>query len=1456
MPNSDDLSWLSDDERDRLNTYVHTFELAWQQGGAESQPVELEPFLPAQSDRLRQVVLHRLIGTDLAARWQHGQNTLLEHYLREFPELGTPAELPVALIHEEYRVRARHGPAPALAEYEDRFPAQFSKLRRLIESRGEAPAKLPSTTPGSPAPPSGSALDIQAGAVVGAGYRLINRLGRGAFGEVWKAEAPGGIEVAVKIIVRSLTEKEAKGERQALELTKRLRHGYLLQTQAFWALEDRLLIVMELADGSLRDRFRECLAQGRPGVPIEELLPYLEQSAQALDYLHENRLLHRDIKPENILRVGKLAKVADFGLAMVLPETVRSVSISSAGTIPYMAPEVWYGKACEGSDLWSLAVTYVELRLGRLLFGAGNQAEMMFAILNNTPDLAGLHPAEQDVLRQALAKEHVNRFASSSEFTDALRQALTPFLPVRKTSGVRSRVVPVVPSKASPPAPETRSAEEVRPDPVPVLKTAAVIETMPTLAGRETAPAAGEFGTVVVEPKAPRPEKRPPSGQAVAAPPSTVPAPYAPPHLPAVPLRPVPGGDRQKLVVLVGALAAGVAVALGVLVWAMLNRTKTDPTAVVALASEREGVATKKPDNDVPPALRPPHDLSNQELLDSLDALTKQTEKRAEQLVEEVAIRLDRLPPDKAEAAAEKLDRPDLPPALSPYADYIRAALLEKKDKAGAANRLAKALAGPEPPAVLLDKDRQLRAGRILLAPAQQLRERGTYDRPFGDSADAEQAYRWLSLAPALLKAGQLDDTLANALRLNLVLAAWNRPNHAAADEQLVLDLAGPLLSARDKLKPADLCPLLLARAGALTHLTGTAARPALKDYEDALELTHKLGEGDADAAAVAAVDAVLTPALQLGERLLQQAGDADLKVQVAALSAAEARRITDHRYARWSFTDLAGKAMAPDRKAFELYDRAVGLDSTRADYFVGRGMVRSGLPAADLDLVEKDAVDAQQRDGKNPGGYFLAGYVAHQRARAEADPEKRWNYLTTGLGAYDQAQTRAKELPPGKDHLSATLLVDRSNICLDLGNHSADPDLRKKYLCQARAEARLATAAEGQRYPDEAWAALGNAQEDIAWQLGDTANYKAAVEAFGKARDFPMDDRTEAKRLVDLSRVRYRWVRFGGGDKDLLDRAEQDLRIALRRQADPLTWAKAHDWLGLIALERGDAPGAEGEFRQVAENLLDPKGSAAEMTRYASDWVGQRRNEFDRYPPTKAAAPVLARAIRGRIRPGGTGGERLQDTLDIAWSYEVENKPAEALARYTDALPADLTRTKAADLPLLLACGYLLMGSEADLAVEKKRSLETLAKQALELTSGDAPAATRRNAALGFAGVAYHQMRTQKDIPEDKNLAWHNESKKDLAPAVAAAPNDPNCPLWRVALALELAVDVQFDPRLTAAEKTRLRTEIGEQLDTAERAGWERLRQPIEELRKTLNIKKGDAGAKPKEGGAAAVDC
>src|SRR6516165_775752 len=173
------------------------------------------------------------------------------------------------------------------------------------------------------------------------GYKLIERLGRGGFGEVWKAEAPGGLLKAIKFVYGDLAdEKEGGGsqELRALNRVKTVRHPFILSLERVDIVEGQLVIVMELADRNLGDRLRECQQAKLPGIPREELLRYLEEAAEALDLMDsEYQLQHLDIKPQNLFLVRNHIKVADFGLVKDL-EGMKA-SITGGVTPLYAAPE-------------------------------------------------------------------------------------------------------------------------------------------------------------------------------------------------------------------------------------------------------------------------------------------------------------------------------------------------------------------------------------------------------------------------------------------------------------------------------------------------------------------------------------------------------------------------------------------------------------------------------------------------------------------------------------------------------------------------------------------------------------------------------------------------------------------------------------------------------------------------------------------------------------------------------------------------------------------------------------------------------------------------------------------------------------------------------------------------------------------------------------------------------------
>jgi len=276
------------------------------------------------------------------------------------------------------------------------------------------------------------------GKQIGSNYRIVAELGRGGFGEVYKAQHiffANRPLVAIKLLRASLrSPKERDRFIQEAQLLNALTHPHILPIlDAGMHEEDLPYIVMEYASGgSLQDRLNQ-----QPGQPlsIDEAITLLKHIGEALHYAHQQNIVHRDLKPDNILFNTKgEAVLADFGIAVIL-SSLRTKVVGDAGTPAYMAPEMFKGKVSIKSDQYALGCIAYELVTGRKPFEVEGvpiyAAHYQHAHVKPTaptqhnPEI----PAhiEQAILK-AMTKERTERYEDVAAFIAALQKSSQQWL--------------------------------------------------------------------------------------------------------------------------------------------------------------------------------------------------------------------------------------------------------------------------------------------------------------------------------------------------------------------------------------------------------------------------------------------------------------------------------------------------------------------------------------------------------------------------------------------------------------------------------------------------------------------------------------------------------------------------------------------------------------------------------------------------------------------------------------------------------------------------------------------------------------------------------------------------------------------------------------------------------------------------------------------------------------------
>jgi serine/threonine protein kinase len=252
--------------------------------------------------------------------------------------------------------------------------------------------------------------------------------GRGAFGEVWEAEVPGGKRVALKFIPCDPT--NAPREIRSLQHVRQIEHPSLIRIEKVLCCPGHLLVVMELAQKSLLDLLESSLeeAGGPPAAPL--VCKHLSQVAEVLDFMNARQhrvdgqlvaFRHCDIKPSNMLLFGERVKLTDFGITLMTASA--SQAHSRCGTPAYAAPEVFQGKVTDRSDQYSLAISYYVLRTGRLPFH-DTPEDLRPDYVRPAPDLTLVAPKERSILARAFSHAAMDRWPSCTEMMNQLTRAV------------------------------------------------------------------------------------------------------------------------------------------------------------------------------------------------------------------------------------------------------------------------------------------------------------------------------------------------------------------------------------------------------------------------------------------------------------------------------------------------------------------------------------------------------------------------------------------------------------------------------------------------------------------------------------------------------------------------------------------------------------------------------------------------------------------------------------------------------------------------------------------------------------------------------------------------------------------------------------------------------------------------------------------------------------------------
>jgi serine/threonine protein kinase len=282
---------------------------------------------------------------------------------------------------------------------------------------------------------------LQKGSTIAGKYQILEELGRGGMGVVYKAEDTKlKRTVALKFLPPELTHVSEVKERfiREAQAAAALDHPNICTVYEFDEAEEKTFIAMAYLEGqNLKKEIESGLLE------LDEALRFATQIAEGLQEAHNKGVIHRDIKSANIMVTEKgQAKIMDFGLARVSGTTLVTKEGMTMGTIAYMSPEQARGGDVDHrTDIWSFGVVLYEMFCGQLPFKGERDQAVLYSILNEEPepitDVRSEIPMSiEQVVAKALEKNPDERYQHIEELLDDLRSISEGIEPL----GIRARL--------------------------------------------------------------------------------------------------------------------------------------------------------------------------------------------------------------------------------------------------------------------------------------------------------------------------------------------------------------------------------------------------------------------------------------------------------------------------------------------------------------------------------------------------------------------------------------------------------------------------------------------------------------------------------------------------------------------------------------------------------------------------------------------------------------------------------------------------------------------------------------------------------------------------------------------------------------------------------------------------------------------------------------------------------